>query len=247
MASEASIAFGNFLFKNSFPLYKIMYQFFKERQDAFEIDLIKKVVKPNATVIDIGANIGFYSEILSKIVGANGSVHCFEPDITNFNYLQKRCASLANVTMNKKAIADTSQNIKIYTSKKLNVDHRTYKPDEFDTEIDIEAISLDEYLSGKSVDFIKMDIQGFEMAAVKGMLNTLRNNNLKMLSEFWPYGMKKAGSSVMEYFTLLKQLQFTIYLIKDKTLIELTVDDVNTFSDLPEHIYMNIFVSKEKL
>ena len=247
MASEASIAFGNFLFKNSFPLYKIMYQFFKERQDAFEIDLIKKVVKANATVIDIGANIGFYSEIFSNIVGPNGAVHCFEPDETNFNYLKKRCSSLKNVFINKKAVADTSQNIKIYTSKKLNVDHRTYKPDEFDTEIDIEAISLDEYLNGKPVDFIKMDIQGFEMTAIKGMLNTLKNNNLKMLSEFWPYGLNKAGSSVMEYFTLLKQLQFNVYLIKNNTLNELTEVQVKSFSDLPEHIYMNIFVSKEKL
>lgn len=253
MASSFSIALGNFLYKNCFPIYKLTYKSFKEKQDAFEISLMKKYIKAGDTVLDIGANIGFYAEILSGIVGEKGKVHCFEPDSTNFKHLQSRSKHLPNVTINNKAVSDKTETIKIYTSKKLNVDHRTYKPDEYDQEIDIHAIAVDEYLSfdsaqdDKEVNFIKMDIQGFEMSAIKGMTKTLQSPHLKMLSEFWPYGMKKAGTSVLEYFHFLKQYNFYIYLIENNQLSELTEDKVKTFLDLPETTYMNIFASKDRV
>ena len=77
----------------------------------------------------------FYAEIFSGIVEFEGKVHCFEPDVTNFKHLKKRCNALSNVSINNKAVADKTQTLKIYTSKKLNVDHRTYKPDDYDLRI----------------------------------------------------------------------------------------------------------------
>jgi hypothetical protein len=68
-----------------------------------------------------------------------------------------------------------------------------------------------------------------------------------MLSEFWPYGMRKAGTSVLEYFHFLNQYNFYIYLIDNNQLTELTEDKVKTFLDLPETTYMNIFASKDRV
>jgi FkbM family methyltransferase len=247
MTSTFKIKLGDFLFKHCFPIYKITYQTFKEKQDAFEISLIKKYTKPNDTVLDIGANIGFYAELLSNAVGEKGSVHCFEPDLTNFNYLKKRCATLANVTANNKAVSDKLGVITIYTSKHLNVDHRTYKPDDYDKEIDIDAVDIDSYLNGQPVNFIKMDIQGYEMSAVLGMHQTFQNPDLKMLSEFWPYGMRIAGTSVLDYFQFLKKYNFFVYLIEENSLLELTEEKVTSFLDFPESRYMNIFASKSRV
>lgn len=247
MASSISIKIGNLLFHHAFPLYKIVYHFFKTKQDAYEMSLLKRFVKPGDTVLDIGANIGFYTEYLSNLVGQSGRIHAFEPDSTNFKHLQKRVIALKNVTINNKAVADKTQELKIYTSKELNVDHRTYKPDHYDQEITIQALSIDEYMTSQPVHFIKMDIQGFEMTAVSGMIKTLQNNDVKMISEFWPDGMKKAGHSVLEYFQYLKSLHFFVYLIQDENLIELTEADVQKMLDLPKTIYMNIFVSKSRV
>jgi FkbM family methyltransferase len=244
MAGSLSISLGNFLYKNCFPLYKLMYKAFKDKQDAFEISLMKTYIRPGNTVLDIGANIGFYANVLSACVGEKGQVHCFEPDTTNFKHLQNNCGKLANVKLNNVAVADKAQTLKIYTSKELNVDHRTYKPDNYDQEIDIPAIAIDEYMRDKPVNFIKMDIQGFEMSAVKGMLNVLKQNDLKMLSEFWPYGMRKAGTSILDYYTFLQQQGFVIYLIEQKQLLQLTEDKVKSMMDLPVEHYMNIFASK---
>lgn len=141
-----SIKLGNFLYKHAFVLYKPMYTLFKNKQDKFEIELLKKHIHSGDTVLDIGANIGYYAEILSTIVGEKGMVHCFEPDKTNFEYLKAATGSKHNIIINNKAVGPKTEKLKIYTSKNLNVDHRTYKPEEYDQEIEIDAVSVDDYV-----------------------------------------------------------------------------------------------------
>jgi FkbM family methyltransferase len=246
MPSSISIKLGNFLYKNAFGLYKPMYSAFKKRQDVFEIDLLKKHVRENDVVLDIGANIGFYAHILSGLVGANGKVHCFEPDTKNFEHLKKACEQYSNVVLNNKAVGPKTEKLKIYTSKNLNVDHRTYKPDDFAEEIEIDAVSIDDYLgTNNKVNVVKMDIQGFEMQAVKGMERLLENNkDIKIISEFWPYGLRKAGSSVTEYFDFLSGKGFTCFLLEKNSLEKLNVEKVKSFEPLGEEHYFNIFATR---
>lgn len=241
-----SVKLGNFLYKNAFGVYKPMYSAFKKRQDAFEIELLKKYIRQGDCILDIGANIGFYAELLSELTGPDGIVHCFEPDRTNFGHLVKNCGKLRNVRLNNKAAGPKTEKIKIYTSKELNVDHRTYKPDEYENEIEIEAMRMDEYMAGKKVDFIKMDIQGFEMQAVQGMTRLLEENtDIKLVSEFWPYGLKKAGSSVSEYFNFLSSKGFFCYLLEKNSLQKLSEDKVRPLENLGQEHYFNIFVTRD--
>ncbi|MBL7910991.1 MAG: FkbM family methyltransferase [Bacteroidia bacterium] len=223
-----------------------MYKLFKNKQDAFEIDLLKKHIQKNDVVLDIGANIGFYATILSDIVGENGEVHCFEPDTKNFDHLKKTTANFKNIKINNKAVGPRTEKLKIYTSKNLNVDHRTYKPEEYDKEIEIDAVSIDDHLSANTkVNFIKMDIQGFEMQAIQGMQNILeKNKDVKLISEFWPYGLKKAGSSVTEYFNFLVNKGFVCYLLEENSLLKLTSEKVRSLEPLGEEHYFNIFASR---
>lgn len=229
-----------------------MYTYFKNKQDDFEISLLRKYIKKGDTVLDIGANIGYYAAILSNCVGNDGKVHCFEPDKTNFNHLEKATANYKNIHILNKAVGPKTEKIKIYTSKELNVDHRTYQPEEYDKVIEIDAVSIDDYLTGgiepvkvQKVDFIKMDIQGFEMQAIKGMTKTLANNpHIKLISEFWPYGLSKAGSSVTEFFTFLQSLQFNCYLLEKDALSLLTIEKVKSLEGLDKKHYFNIFATR---
>lgn len=249
MSSSFSIKLGNFLYKNAFGLYAPMYSVFKKKQDAFEIELLKKYIKNKFIVLDIGANIGFYAKILSGLVGSEGEVHCFEPDKTNFEHLKTACGGFSNIKLNNKAAGPKTEKLKIYTSKNLNVDHRTYKPDDFDREIEIEAVSMDDYLAENTkVDFIKMDIQGFEMQAIQGMKTILENNShIKIISEFWPYGLRKAGSSVAEYFNFLTGKGFTCYLLEKDSLQKLSAEKVNSMLPLGEEQYFNILAARDNV
>ncbi len=167
------------------------------------------------TVVDVGANIGIYTALLAKIVGEKGKVYAFEPSPHNFNLLKKYNKS-NNVTLVQAAVGDVTGEITLYISAKLNVDHQTYETDEIRQKINVLSYRLDDYLKNEKVDFIKMDIQGFEYHALLGMKNILRNNaNIKIFMEFWPYGLIKAGSSPEKLLTFLHELDFKTELIED--------------------------------
>src|SRR6266849_349638 len=142
-ADSLAIQFGNFLYHRWFSLYNLLYQVFKRRQDVAEIRLLRRLVRPGDTILDIGANIGFYSRLLSALAGPSGKVYSFEPDDTNFIHLLANIRGLFNVEPIKKAVAEQSGSLKLYTSPMLNVDHRTYRVDDYVEEKDITAISVD--------------------------------------------------------------------------------------------------------
>jgi FkbM family methyltransferase len=204
---------GNKLFEHCFPVYKILYKFYKKFSDRHVGALLREIISPGMTVIDVGANIGFYTAFMANIVGENGRVYAFEPSPHNFNLL-KKYNNNNNVTLVQAAVGDTTGEIVLYVSDKLNVDHQTYETDEIREKVNVLSYRLDDYLKNEKVNFIKMDIQGFEYQALLGMKNILRNNaNIKVLMEFWPYGLIKAGSSVEKLLTFLHELDFKTELI----------------------------------
>ena len=206
---------GNKLFKRCFPVYRILYGLYKKFSDRHERAVLKDIITPGMTVVDVGANIGIYTALLAKIVGEKGKVYAFEPSPHNFNLLKKYNKS-NNVTLVQAAVGDVTGEITLYISDKLNVDHQTYETDEIREKVNVSSYRLDDYLKNEKVDFIKMDIQGFEYHALLGMKNILRNNaNIKIFMEFWPYGLIKAGSSPEKLLTFLHELDFKTELIED--------------------------------
>lgn len=244
---SVSIQIGNLLYKNFFPVYNFIYPIFKRKQDKKEIQLINSILKPGFHVLDIGANIGFYTTIFSQAVGANGRIYAFEPEPINFKRFQKNCNSLKNVSLINKAVSDKTGVLKIYLSKMLNVDHRTYAIDDYAEIKEIDAITIDDYLAqhgNPPIGFIKIDIQGYEMAALKGMINTLKKNpGVKIISELWPFGLRKAGSSAVEVIRYYAAENFNVYLLSGEENKLLTEETVLQLED-SENVYYNIFVSK---
>lgn len=166
--------------------------------------------------VDVGANIGVYSQFLSKCVGPSGAVHSFEPSPENFRRLQPALSSFPNVRLNQLAVSDKTGESLLYVSDDLNVDHRAY-PAEGKTRktLTIRSIRLDDYFKpGERVDLIKMDIQGFELHALQGAERVLEDNpDVKLLLEFWPFGLKQAGVSPEAFVSFLQDRGFSIFLL----------------------------------
>jgi FkbM family methyltransferase len=243
-----SVRFGNFLFRYFYALYKPLYAVFKRRQDRAEIALLKKYIHTGDNVIDIGANIGFYASILSELAGEKGSVHCFEPDALNYQRLLKTTSARPNVHTYNVAVGAESGELKLYLSGELNVDHRTYASDNYTSVTTVKCIALDDMFEDKKVDFIKMDIQGFETHALKGMDKVLKSNpHINVVSEFWPYGLRHAGSSCTDYFEALERLGFTCYLVGEHSLQKLTREKVRSMQDEPKEKFYNILATRNRV
>lgn len=242
------IKLGNWLYKYCFPLYNFSYSRFKQKNDAFEIEILKKMVKQGDHVLDIGANIGFYSKILSGLVGQSGRIYCFEPDTTNFNYLKKNTAHLNNLSLFNNAVSDKKDVIKIYKSKMLNVDHRTYPVSDYESVEEIHAVGIDELMAEGTiprVDFVKIDIQGYELVAFKGMSGLLKNNrNIKIVAEYWPHGFKKAGSSAIELYHFFVNLGFKFSVMENNRLEPLSEQYIIDNNDQPYEFFFNVLIEK---
>jgi FkbM family methyltransferase len=243
MKQRLSFRIGSFLYKNAFPVYKKLYAVFKKNQDASEIKLIRKLVKPGDVVLDIGSNIGFYSELFSELVGEKGLVHCFEPDRENFTKLEKAMTGKKNVVLNNAAVSDRNGELEFFVSHRLNVDHRSYKPEKFAFSYKVKALQIDEYLgNNKKVNFIKMDIQGAEFLALQGMKEVLDSNEkLCIVSEFGPSFIKAcSNTSPKEFFDFFSEHKFCVKLIRREKLENV---DLNNLSDIIKDEYFENIIA----
>jgi FkbM family methyltransferase len=184
------------------------------------------------TVLDIGANIGFYATLFSKLVGEKGNVIAFEPDALNFKHLRATTRKLANVTVRQLACAEKTRKLKLYLSDKFNVDHQAFDAGENRKCVETQSVSIDDYLNNnEKVDFIKIDIQGYDFYAIKGAAETIKNSSsLAILGEFWPYALNKAGVRPNEYLDLLGGLGFSVH-----------ISDVDTHDNFDEKVHDRYF------
>lgn len=201
-----------------------------------EMAVIIKNVKPGQRVIDIGANIGLYTLLLAKLVGADGRVIAFEPGPVSFGLLtvNTHLNRYRNVTLENRAVTDISRTEYYFTnqaeertnesggvvfSSKPNFDHSREM-------IPVEAVSLDDYFAGRdcNVDYIKMDVEGGEYAALKGMKNLLNANPSIILTiEFAPYLPLWADIDIQEFLDYIRSYGFEIF--------DLRKDDRDPVSD----------------
>ncbi|HKP72261.1 MAG TPA: FkbM family methyltransferase [Pyrinomonadaceae bacterium] len=182
--------------------------------EPFETELLRKLVKPGDTVLDIGANIGYYTLILAELVGATGKVYAFEPEPTNFELLRRNVElnGYKNVVLVRKATSNKNGSLRLYLCEDNKAMHRVYESHYCgDGYVEIEAVRLDDYFAGRDerIDFIKIDIEGAEYAALEGMQTLLRKNSrAKLVTEYTPLAIKEFGVEPQEYLRLLKDFGF---------------------------------------
>ena len=204
--------FGELAYKKTFKLYQLIYFFWKGRIDKEKINFLKEYIKPGMTVVDIGANIGFYSKLFLKMVGEKGKVYSFEPDQLNFKHLVSNVGKYKNAVTNNVAVSDKTGKIKLYKYP-LNVEFKTY--DMMGESIDfteIEGVSLDDYFkNGEPIDVIKTDTEGYDYFVINGMKEIIkRSKKLVLITEFWPFMLDKSGIHPGKFIEQLKEMGFTL-------------------------------------
>jgi FkbM family methyltransferase len=237
---------GNKLYQHAFPIYRPLYSAYKSYADRAERNLLRRILFPGAVVVDAGANIGIYSVFLARCVGPTGVVHSFEPAPENFTRLRAATRALVNVRANSAAVGERSGKSQLYVSEHLNVDHRAYAPaTESRSAIEIEMVALDDYFKpGATVDLIKLDLQGYELHALRGAKRVLSENPaIKLLLELWPHGLESAGVGWHDLVQLVRGFGMNVLQLKNENLVPLNETMIRMESDW----YINLFASRGEL
>jgi FkbM family methyltransferase len=193
--------------------------------------IIKNILNKGDTFIDVGANIGLMSVFASKVIGGSGKVIAFEPNPNTLALLKNNIElnKCTNITTSDYAIGNANETAKIYDRWDSNRGSATLiKPEKSTDSYDIKISTLSDVLSdSQKIDLIKLDIEGYELEALKGAENILKRDIPPALivecSDISDNDLSKNRNEVYDY---IKKL--------DKYRIYRTISDKGRISKLIE-------------
>lgn len=178
-------------------------------------EVVKKLVRPGDVVLDVGANIGYYSVLLSKLVGDQGKVICFEPTKHFGKVLDMNISAnnLNNVEIINCGLSDKRQELEIHIGQSSATLHVPGNQKSNLSER-ISLITLDEFLEEyplSKVDFIKIDVDGHEPLFFEGAWKTLDVYDPIVLLEVSHPHYLSSGFTAWGFYDTLKKKGYHIY------------------------------------
>jgi FkbM family methyltransferase len=181
------------------------------------------IPQPNDVVIDVGANIGYFTIYASRKVGKNGLVIALEPMDEAYDCLIKnlRLNRIDNVKPFKLALWSSETTLKLYGTKgaftsaisKVDVFKKLIQQKKLELikEYEIKTIKLDDLIKNinlSKVDWIKIDVDGSEYEVILGSMNTLKRFKPKLIIEIHN---QEIGNKILK---ILKNLGYKVSLVK---------------------------------
>lgn len=148
------------------------------RQGYYEPEIVRlfeRILKPGMVFLDVGAHVGQYTLVASRLVGAKGAVHSFEPDPETYRWLTSNIQrnALTNVVANRIALAEKRGTLSFFLSNVRDIGSNSLRrPLNFSGRTcQVKCDTLDEYLHDRAVGgvgLLKIDVEGGEFAALNG-------------------------------------------------------------------------------
>ncbi len=167
-------------------------------------ECLVRELTPGGVFYDVGANAGFFTLLGSKCVGPEGRVFAFEPLPENIRSIraQVELNHVANCTIVEAAVSDHEGSVEFSSGRDTSTAHIGGMRDDVGHAdlLSVEAVTLDHF-SGEMPppDFVKMDIEGAELLALRGAIRLLSQDRPpKMLIEFHGDLLKRDGCSMLE-------------------------------------------------
>jgi FkbM family methyltransferase len=186
--------------------------YFMGAYEPIESHLFSRMIRRGWTVFDVGSNVGQYALLASTLVGETGSVHAFEPVPGNFERARHHLVlnQLQNVSLHRIAAWRESKNVELGLAAEHVDNDGAYSVGSASSSavapVNAQALALDDYVDQRQiarVDLIKMDIEGAELAALQGLVRTLRRHRPVILIEINRRACVRMGYEPVEILELL--------------------------------------------
>ena len=179
------------------------------------IDVCRTFFRPNTTIVDLGANLGAMSLPFSRIAGEGGKVVSIEasPYIHRLLELTLEANNIHNVELLNLAVFDKSGVELVYPRPNLET-HATYGSYGIDPSapegFKIKGVALDDLEFTTPVSFIKVDVQGADLSAMKGAMNLIARDRPAIVFEYEDDLSLKFGYSSNDYRSFIEEIGYKI-------------------------------------
>jgi FkbM family methyltransferase len=218
------------------------YSAYKAWIEAGPVDRLKDFVPPGSTVVDVGANVGFFTFKFARWVGEQGIVIAIEPDFENFETLTTKITAAGlerRVRLHQAAAAEQSGSVRLQRNELHPGDHRiTFSAQG----IMVPAVTVDDLIAeagAQSVSLVKIDVQGAEMLVLEGAKRTLEQIRPALFVELDDRNLVHFGSSAHALVARLEQAGYQMHeLANEGSPRRLSHDRL--FTDLQTHSYIDV-------
>ena len=167
-----------------------------------DLETMSQFIKPGMTVVDVGANVGHHTVAFAKMVGNAGRVIAYEPQCEMFRLLAANCVmnGCRNVDIHQTCVGEAAGEVRLFPisyEETNNFGGLGIDPQSIDGRTGQGELcridSLDSLLAGSGVsscDFIKIDVQAFELFVLRGALKTIAVSKPPLFLEIAPFPMK---------------------------------------------------------
>lgn len=185
---------------------------------------VRRVLKPGAVFVDVGASFGYFTSLAWSLIGASGRVFAFEPSPHAFATLRKNLSGprFGNITLVNAAVGRSVGELTLYMppeqglhSPSAFVSHDGFEP------ISVALTTLDacQALSGVgSIDLLKMDVEGSEPDVLAGMHGFIAKGRVRRImcefNSWWLNANKTSAAALQEEFARLG------FEIEDRTVLQ---------------------------
>lgn len=183
--------------------------------DAILQRLLRRHLRHGDTFVDVGANVGFVSAFASSLVGSTGHVVGIEP-LTEFYDRLVRLEEMnptRRLTFVKGAAGEAEGTAQISLNPNGDARNATLARDDLPESRDVRVLRLDGLLSAvcldvRKVSVIKIDVEGFELSVIKGLVGMLDHHRPIMVCELKPWEWPSLGQSAEEFRALLRHYSY---------------------------------------
>jgi FkbM family methyltransferase len=186
--------------------------------EPYTVELFRQAIRPGMVVLDLGAFVGYFSLLAARAIRPGGRGYAFECDRRNSRFLAHNLLlnDCRNVELVEKAVADRVGVLPFYVRRRAasrsSLWHWTGKGHT----VEVECTTIDAVTGGRPIDVAKIDIEGGELRALKGMEETVgASPKLTMFVECNPDALASAGGSAEKLVADLERLGFRVQAIDE--------------------------------
>ncbi|PIQ84208.1 MAG: hypothetical protein COV75_03380 [Candidatus Omnitrophica bacterium CG11_big_fil_rev_8_21_14_0_20_63_9] len=220
--------------------------------EPYETEYFLGLLLPGMTVVDVGAHVGWYTLLAAQRVGPAGRVIAFEPEPANYARLERNVAASGyrHVITVPKAVAERTRALTLFRDPGNSGGHSIADCGNTRPAFTVEAVALDEYFGPEPppVHVIKIDVEGAECLAWRGMQRVLqRNPDLVLMMEFSPQALSQAGSSPEELWRMYCDAGFKPFRLHGETqrLLPVEFDELLHLCERGDR-HTNLFLSRHQ-